>query len=133
MEKLGTTVSLTSGYHPQANGQAERMDIKDIKNKPGNSKHNAKYIGPHKILHQINPVTYNLQLPRHLQIHPTFHVSLLKCFVPGPLDEQEHHNKIPETIMIDNQPVYTIRKILRLRRRAKNIKYLISWEGYGPG
>lgn len=26
MEKLGATVSLTSGYHPQANGQTERMN-----------------------------------------------------------------------------------------------------------
>lgn len=26
MEKLGITVSLTSGYHPQANGQAEHLN-----------------------------------------------------------------------------------------------------------
>lgn len=26
MEKLGVTVSLTFGYHPESNGQAERMN-----------------------------------------------------------------------------------------------------------
>ncbi|KAK3510529.1 hypothetical protein QTP70_009125 [Hemibagrus guttatus] len=36
------------------------------------------YIGPFSILRQINKGTYELQLPSHYHISPTFHVSLLK-------------------------------------------------------
>lgn len=51
-----------------------------------------KYIGPFQVIKQINPITYELKLPTHFRIHPTFHVSLLKphhppgCWVPRDLD-----------------------------------------------
>lgn len=67
-----------------------------------------------------------------MRIHPTFHVSLLKCFVPGPLNEGKASSTPPEPLKIDEQPAYVIIKILRSRRRVGQIKYLINWEGYGP-
>ncbi|GJS97972.1 hypothetical protein Tco_0819142 [Tanacetum coccineum] len=44
-------------------------------------KFNPRYIGPFKILEQISPVAYKLELPEELSnVHSTFHISNLnKC------------------------------------------------------
>lgn len=114
--------------------QGERiwLSTKDIRNIQGCNKLNNKLIGPYKIIKQINPVTYKLLLPRHLRIHPIFHVFLLKRYVTGPLDDDNNHEQPPEPRIIDNQPVYTINKILKSRIKEKRIEYLIDWEGYSP-
>ena len=49
---------------------------------PSTTKFNHCFYGPYKVLRCINNVTYNLQLPPRLCMHNTFHVSLLKKFVP---------------------------------------------------
>ncbi|CAB1337861.1 unnamed protein product [Coregonus sp. 'balchen'] len=46
-----------------------------------------RFVGPFKALRRVNEVTYHLQLPADYRINPTFHVSLLRPVVPGPLAE----------------------------------------------
>lgn len=54
-----------------------------------------RYSGPFTVTQQINPVTYQLQLPSHYRIHSSFHFSLLKPYhspvsvptEPGPAEE----------------------------------------------
>lgn len=43
-----------------------------------NEKLVACYYGPFEIEKKVGPVAYQLKLPPHCQIHPTFHVSQLR-------------------------------------------------------
>ena len=37
-----------------------------------------RFIGPHKVIKQINPVSFKLELPLSWRMHPVFHCSQLK-------------------------------------------------------
>ena len=77
-------------------GQEVWLDAWNIKTKAPSKKFKQKHLGPFTIMKQISPVTYQLQLPAHINIHPVFHVDLLmpykvtaeysipfKCLAPG--------------------------------------------------
>ena len=44
-----------------------------------------RFIGPYRILQQVSPVAYKLELPESLKVHPVFHVSLLR-----PYEDPQH-------------------------------------------
>lgn len=87
-----------------------------------------RFIGPFQISKVINPVTVKLRLPPKLRrIHPVFHVSCVKSVV-----------RVPSRIFVPpihpvGTSVYTVRKILDMRRRGRGHQFLVDWEGYGPG
>ena len=44
-----------------------------------------RYIGPYEIVSKVGPVAYKLKLPPELsRIHDTFHVSMLRKYIPDP-------------------------------------------------
>ncbi|KAI2644560.1 Transposon Ty3-I Gag-Pol polyprotein [Labeo rohita] len=91
-----------------------------------------RYIGPFKILRQINDVTFQLQLPPGYCIHPTFHVSLLKPFFSSATDHTGAEAEPPPPEVLDQPSIFTVHEILDSQRRGGHLEYLVDWEGYGP-
>ena len=114
-------------YRP---GQKVWLATKDLPLKVENRKLAQRYIGPFKVIRVINPVAVRLQLPRSLRVHPTFHVSQLKPVSTSPLVPAPPPPPPPR--MVDGGPVFTVRRLLKVRRSGRGFQYLVDWEGYGP-
>ncbi|XP_051728342.1 uncharacterized protein LOC127500838 [Ctenopharyngodon idella] len=118
-------------YQP---GQKVWLSTRDIRMRLPCRKLSPRFIGPFTILWQINPVTYQLQLPPEYKIHPTFHVSLLKPHYPSVSVSTEPGaaEEPPLPIIVDDGAAYLVKEILDSRRRGGLLEYLVDWEGYGP-
>ncbi|KAJ3568444.1 hypothetical protein NP233_g5716 [Leucocoprinus birnbaumii] len=93
-----------------------------------------RFDGPFEVL-KAHPETssYTLRLPPRSRIHPTFHVSQLKRFVPN------DSSLFPDRTFEEPGPILTedgtwehvVDKILDERRRRGKTQYLIRWKGFG--
>ena len=98
----------------------------------GISKLMPRYVGPFKVVTVINDVTYKLDLPPNMKLHPVFHVSELKPVPSG--------TKLPNqpiAVEIDGNVEFLVDSILahKVRQRRTQNKhtawyvYLTSFEG----
>jgi Chromo (CHRromatin Organisation MOdifier) domain len=106
-------------------GSSVFLNRKNISPKSGIKKLSQKFFGPFKIIEQINPVTFRLDLPSNLQIHPVFHVSLLEPATP---DAYPNQNQNPQPILVDNDTEFEVDTILQVRGKGKRRKYLVRWK-----
>ena len=84
--------------------------------------------GPFPIVRQINPISFQLQLPRYMKIHPVFHVSLLKPFYASTLPVRLP--KPPPPVEIDGIEEFEVDEILDSRILRGRLEYLVHWQGY---
>jgi hypothetical protein len=112
---------------------------------PGTSKLMPKFVGPFKVIKQVNPTTYALDLKdTRKRIHPVFHSSLLKLH-KGPVPQKILPIILEDDVQDGTSERYEVECItdhrLTHRRRSKEdgtrtnkvatgLQYLIKWKGY---
>ena len=86
-----------------------------------------KYFGPYLVMQCLRAVTYNIQLPSQIKIHPIFHVSQLKKVLPP--DTQ--HLRDAQLFMIEDATTPASVKIINTcLRRIGNfvvLHTLVQW------
>ena len=91
----------------------------------------AQYIGPYQIRKKISSVTYRLELPVTLKIHPVFHISLLKKYEePTNIPHRQKIQEPPPTVIVNDHEEFKVEKILDKRVRHRRKEYLVHWKGY---
>ena len=84
------------------------------------------YYGPYKILRQLSPVSFQLQLPAASRIHDVFHCSLLKPAT----DLQTDGIRGAQLPTATDSGEYEVEKILTRRGEAHQRQYLIKWKNF---
>nr|GEX84385.1 hypothetical protein [Tanacetum cinerariifolium] len=102
----GVSAKLSTTYHPQTGGQTE-------------------YFGPFMIVEKVGNVAYRLDLPDDAQIHPAFHVFLLKE-ARGPPSKIV---PIPKEAQFSLQPSAVLDQKLVKRRNRAAMKVLVQCKG----
>jgi hypothetical protein len=107
-------------------GQYVWLDARNIKTKRPMKKLDYSRIKC-KILEQLGPVTYRLELPETLQIHNVFHVTLL-----DPCSESGPKRKQPPAYDIygEDEQTYEIDDITEAKKDDKGWLYRVHWKGY---
>ena len=83
------------------------------------------FYGPYRIMEQISPVSYRIQLPVHCKIHDVFHVSRLKL-----ASTAEFVNRKPKALPAVKDDEYEVEQLIADRRKYGRTQYLVRWKGY---
>lgn len=109
------------------------LNMKNIKTTRPSKKLDSKWEGPFRCLEKVGNVSYKLDLPSSMKIHPVFHQSLLSKHADDPLPGQEYPT--PEPVTIDGQEEWEVEDILDVKKgpgRGDNIQIRVSWVGHPP-
>ena len=105
--------------------EATHLKLRHQKTKLAPKRH-----GPFRVIKEISPVAYKIQLPVSWGIHDVFHASLL-----SPYQETAAHGpnfSRPPPDLINGEEEYEVERIVNHQRhgRARQLQYLIKWKGY---
>ncbi|KAH9753791.1 Endonuclease [Citrus sinensis] len=91
-----------------------------------------RYEGPFRVVRRVGSVSYQLQLPPRLKIHPVFHVSLLKPYHEDMGEPSRGESRRVPTAVVtafDKDVDYIIADRVVLRRGVPtHSEYLVKWK-----
>jgi len=91
--------------------------------------------GPFTVKRQIKKLTYELDLPKDMKMHPFFSVIHLEAAEDDPYDRS---NPPPAPVIMDGEQTHLVDRILRKEKRrergdpTRKWYYRVRWQGYGP-
>ena len=85
---------------------------RNIRSLRPSSKLDHKRLGPFRIVKQINPVTFELELPSSYRIHNAFHVSLLE---PVSAEYSKNQTPPPPPVLIAEAEEYYVNKLIDIK------------------
>jgi len=89
-----------------------------------------KWYGPFKIIKEISPIMFQLELPLSWKIHDVFHASLLSPYCKTTTYGPNFFR--PPLDLIGNEAEYEVEQIRNHCYSGQNraLQYLIKWKGY---
>jgi len=89
-----------------------------------------KFIGPYKILGQVNDNAFKLDLPANMRQHPVFNADLLRPYKESPPEFGHRTPPRPPPDLVDGHEEYEVEKILDYKMVGRTPKWLVQWKGY---
>uniref|UniRef100_A0A8C5QE97 Gypsy retrotransposon integrase-like protein 1 n=1 Tax=Leptobrachium leishanense TaxID=445787 RepID=A0A8C5QE97_9ANUR len=111
-------------------GDSVLLSSKHIRLHCPSRKLGPRFLGPFAISKVISPTAVWLQLPQELDVHPVFHVSLLRPSPPHPFPGRTPSRPGPLVAIGDDE--YEVQTILDSRFYRRRLEYLVRWTDYGP-
>ncbi|GKE37836.1 putative reverse transcriptase domain-containing protein [Tanacetum coccineum] len=137
--KGGTSLDMSTAYHPQTDGQSERTiqtleDMllslwKGVVRFGKRGKLNPKDVRPFKVIEKVRDVAYKLELPYELsRVHNTFHVSnLKKCYADEPLAVQLDGLHFDDKLQFVEEPVKIMDREVKWLKRSRIPLVKVRW------
>ena len=91
-----------------------------------------RYIGPYEIIARVRSVAYKLKLPPELsRIHDTFHVSMLRKYIPDPLHVlREQPVQLKENLTYEKTPVQIVDRMEQVLRSKVIPLVKVLWSNH---
>ncbi|MGF2514102.1 hypothetical protein ACQUWQ_24320, partial [Ralstonia pseudosolanacearum] len=92
-----------------------------------------RFIGPYRVLKQVGPVAYQLELPPELQqMHDVFHVSMLRRYRLNPshvvpVEEVE----LRPDLSYEEEPIQILERDVKVLRRKSVPLVKVLWRNHG--
>ncbi|GJZ45405.1 putative nucleotidyltransferase, ribonuclease H [Tanacetum coccineum] len=153
---LGTSLDISTAYHPQTDGQSERtiqtyhssircapfealygrkyrshigLKLLEIVRFGKKGKLAPRFVGPFEILERIGSVTYRLRLPEELSgVHDMFHVSnLKKCLADANLHVPLDEIMVDKTLRFVEGPLEIMDREVKTLKQSKIPIVKVLW------
>ena len=91
-----------------------------------------RYIGPYEIMSKVGPVAYRLKLPPKLtRIHDTFHVSMLRKYIPDPSQVlRKQPIQLKENLTYEETPVQIVDRKKQVLRSKVIPLVKVLWKNH---